>query len=116
MEPAANNNGKIILSTTEGRQPISIADIIYCRGDNNYTIFYIAGESKMLMVSITLKQIIVMIHCAGFYRISKSHFVQLAHVKKFLRENGGSVLLHNGEKLHVSRRNRKEFLKVWEAM
>ena len=45
-----------------------------------------------------------------FYRIHNSSLINVQHLKKFIRQDGGYVEMSNGEHLTVSRRKRDEFL------
>ena len=45
-----------------------------------------------------------------FCRIHKSYLVNLAHVKEYIRGEGGSVILTNGKEIEVSRRKKEIFL------
>jgi len=45
-----------------------------------------------------------------FYRIHNSSLINVQHLKKFIRQDGGYVEMSNGQSLTVSRRKRDEFL------
>ena len=47
-----------------------------------------------------------------FYRIHNSHLINLSYIKKYLRGDGGQVILQNDEVIDVARRKKEEFLKL----
>ena len=99
---------KIILSTSEGLHVIHLKDIIRCESDDYYTRFFFADKSK-LMISKTLKDVEEMLHDSGFIRTHKSHLINITYIKGFLKNDGGYIILTNGEKIPVSRR-KKEYI------
>lgn len=96
------NIPKISFATSDGIEFLSIPDILYCESDNNYTCIYNADGSKLL-VSKALKQIESMLEDYHFLRIHQSYLINLRHIKKYQRGQGGSVILTNGKELPVAR-------------
>jgi two-component system LytT family response regulator len=47
-----------------------------------------------------------------FYRIHKSHLVNLDYIKSYSRAEGFHVVLENGTKLDVAYRRNDDFIKV----
>ncbi|HEY6957138.1 MAG TPA: LytTR family DNA-binding domain-containing protein, partial [Flavisolibacter sp.] len=45
-----------------------------------------------------------------FFRIHKSFLINLAHVREYLRGDGGTVIMSNNMELEVSRRKKDQFL------
>ena len=91
---------------------VNIPDIIRCEADNTYTKFMLTGGEEIL-VSKTLKEYADLLTQHRFIRTHQSHLVNIAYVKSWLREDGGSLLLTNGTKVPVSKLNRE---KVKEAL
>lgn len=91
---------------------VNIADIIRCEADNTYTKFFLTGGEHIL-VSKTLKEYADMLSAHRFIRAHQSHLVNVAHVKSWLREDGGVLLLSDGTKVPVSKLNRE---RVKEAL
>jgi two-component system LytT family response regulator len=86
---------------------VNIADIIRCEADNTYTKF-ILSSGEQILVSKTLKEYADMLTVHGFLRTHQSHLVNIAYVKSWLREDGGSLLLTNSAKVPVSKLNREK--------
>lgn len=100
---------KIAFPTSEGIELVKLNQIIHCQADDNYTSIYLTNE-KRIIVSKTIKEYDNMLSDFGFFRIHQSHLVNLDFIAKFNKNDGGYVVLENGKKLPVSRRNKQEFL------
>lgn len=100
---------KIAFPTSEGIELVKLNQIVNCEADDNYTSIFLANE-KRILVSKTIKEYDTMLSDFGFFRIHQSHLVNLDYISKFNKNDGGYVVLENGKKLPVSRRNKQEFL------
>ena len=88
-----------------------ISHIIYCESDENYTrIFTVRGDT--ILVSRTLKVVEEMLPSEYFFRIHKSHLVNMNFVKSYNRSDGHKILLENGVELEIATRRNEEFLKA----
>lgn len=109
-----NKHTKISLPISNGGfVMLNIDDIVYCKADGSYTTF-ISTEGKNYVTSTNLKNVEKMLQKATFFRIHRSIFVNLKHIVEF--HNSGDILLSNGQRLMVSSRNKKNFLKVLKFM
>lgn len=100
--------GRIALPTMEGLQIIPPANIISCASSSNYTILTLK-DSQKLVVSRTLKEIEELLEPYSFLRIHHSHLVNLAEIRRYVRGEGGNVIMSDGCSIDVSR-SKKEFL------
>jgi two-component system LytT family response regulator len=96
---------KIALPQQKEIRYVAVNDIIRCEADNTYTFFYLSNGDKIL-VSRSLKEYTDLLEPNGFLRTHQSHLVNMAFVKSWLKEDGGLLLLNNGDKIPVSRPNR----------
>lgn len=101
-------DGKITLPQQDGFQILNVADILYCKADDNYTEIYL--ENKKILVSKTLKYFEDALSKFAFARIHKSYLVNVNEVVKYRRGKGGSVVVSNGKELLVSASKKKELL------
>ncbi len=106
-----NQIDKIALTTLNGVEFVRIENIIRCEADSNYTVFYLTGNKKV-MVSKSLKEYEDILSAKGFFRIHKSVIINLSFLKKYIKGDGGTVILEDGSELQVSRRRKEEFLEV----
>lgn len=106
---------KIILKTTENIYLIGLKEIICCESDNNYTCIH-TSDGKKILISKTLKEYDNMLTGCGFYRVHKSFLINLAHIHRFEKQDGGFIILTNDLKIPVASRKRDEMLELLEKM
>lgn len=99
----------IALPTMEGLEFITIDNIIYCEADNNYTIFHLLNGDKTV-ISKTLKDIEAMLNHQHFQRVHQSFLVNLTHIKKYVKRNGGHLVMSTGDTIAVSRSRKEELI------
>ena len=100
---------RITIPTTEGLQFINVDDIIYLEASDNYTRIFLINDLKYL-VSRTLKEFEEMLPAPGFLRIHHAHLINKNYIEKYIRGEGGQVVMKNGVTLDVSKRKKSEFL------
>lgn len=104
---------RITIHAMDGITVLPISEIIYLEAAGAYTLFYCANQDKIVS-SINLKEYEDLLSERGFYRAHNSYLVNVHHVKKMIRENGGSIVMSNGEKVLLSKRKKEGFLKLLE--
>jgi two-component system LytT family response regulator len=97
--------------TNEGVEFFEISQIIRIESSSNYSKIHFK-DGKVLLVTKLLKDFEEILTPYRFYRIHNSHLINLSYIKKYLRGDGGQVLLQNGEVIDVARRKKEEFLKL----
>ncbi|HRS53766.1 MAG TPA: LytTR family DNA-binding domain-containing protein [Bacteroidales bacterium] len=101
---------RIILPTMEGFSVINIDEIIRCEADNNYTLFHLTNNRKIL-VSKTLSNFEKMLSDLNFCRVHSKHLVNLNFVKQYVKGRGGYLMLTDGTHINVSEAKKSEFIK-----
>lgn len=96
---------KIALPQLHEIRYVAINDIIRCEADNSYTLFYLVNNDK-IMVSRSIKEYSDLLKPIGFLRTHQSHLVNSKFVKSWIKEDGGALLLNNGDKIPVSKPNK----------
>jgi two-component system LytT family response regulator len=99
-----NKDYRLSLNTHLGLRIVSTDEIMYCRGENNYTHFYLS-DGKTLTVSHTLKEYEDML---GPYNIIRAHKSALANLSFVKEISGNNLQMKNGELIEISRRRRSE--------
>jgi two-component system LytT family response regulator len=97
---------KIALPTLKEIMYVKVSDILRCEAENNYTNFHLLSGEKVLVCK-TLKEFADLLKPHNFLRSHQSHLVNIDCVKSFLKEDGGTLLLTNQEKIPISRQNRE---------
>lgn len=96
---------KIALQMQTEIRYVALSEIIRCEADNTYTHFLLSTDEKIL-VSKSLKEYADLLRPNGFLRTHQSHLVNPKYVKSWLKEDGGILLLLNGEKIPISKPNK----------
>ena len=107
-------NKTIVLRTSEKIFLVEISEIVRCESDWNYTRFF-TKEGKKYMVSCPIKEYEDILEDQGFFRIHKSHLVNISCIDSFDKRN--SLLIMKDEtSLPVSRRKKNELLEIFSAL
>lgn len=109
MKTAGGLIQKLALPTAEGFQMVSISEITRLQSDSNYTLFFLAG-GKPLMVSRTMKEYEEMLEEYNFFRVHNSHIINLQHMQRYVKGEGGYVVMNDGTTIEVSVRRKPGFL------
>lgn len=109
MRGGIHHKPNVAVPTAEGLEFISINDIIYAEADGNYSRIMMGNKEKIL-ISRTLKDLEMLLSNHPFVRIHQSYLVNLTHIKKYIKGEGGYVVMNNGANLQVSRANRMKLM------
>lgn len=107
----ANQRGikKIAITTNEGFEIIDTENIIMLEADGSYTKFFLKNNLTLLTSSgIGEYEEKLDLNC--FMRIHKSFIININEIKKFLKADGGSVIMSNGKEAFISKRKKEDFL------
>jgi len=96
---------RITLRNSDEIKIVSLAEIVRCQADNNYTTFVLTDGTKFL-VSKTLKTYASLLQDHSFMRVHQSHLINLSHVSSFVRSEGGYLLMDDGTRVPVALRKR----------
>ncbi len=100
---------RIILHTSDHLQLVPVSDIIRAEADSNYTLFSLSG-GKRILVSRTLREFDNLLSGSGFIRVHQSHLVSISYIDRFVKKDGGYIILKDGTKVPVSHNLRKMVL------
>jgi two-component system LytT family response regulator len=106
---------RIILKTIDKVHVVKMSEIVRCESDASYCHFLL-NDNKKITVSKPLKEYAGMFNEFGFFRVHKSHLVNIRLVKRFERAEGGYVIMENGDKVPVSSYKRDELLEFLETI
>lgn len=103
---------KMAVPTTEGFEFIPVEKLMHCEASGNYTHFYLR-DGKKIIASRTLKDIEEQLKpFVHFVRVHHSFVVNLNHINKYIRGEGGHLIMSDGSTIAVSR-SRKDSLMKW---
>ena len=104
---------KIALPSMEGLQFVELNEIMYCESQDNYTRFFLT-DGRRIMVSKTIKHFEDMLDSSKFYRVHRSNIINLKYIDKYVKGEGGYVVLKQGPRIPVSRRRKEGFLQLFQ--
>lgn len=102
---------RISIPTNDGLRFLHIDQIVHLEASSNYTYIYL-GNKQTFLVSRTLKEFEDMLPPEIFIRIHHSTIINKNYVEKYIRGEGGQVLMQDGKLLDVSKRKKGEFLQA----
>ena len=104
---------KIAIPTSEGYELVPAAEITYCEADDNYTHLFLKNKKKVVACR-TLKEIEEQLESfPQFIRVHHSYMVNLNEVTKYIRGEGGYLVMTDGSTVNVSRSRKEALLKLF---
>lgn len=103
---------RIALTTGDGMIFVPTADIIYCEAESNYTTIVLAGGKK-IVVSKVLKDIDEALSGPDFCRVHSSYLININRIKKYVRGDGGYLVMDDDATISISRNRRQEFMELF---
>jgi two-component system LytT family response regulator len=110
---AKTQEHKIAVPTGDGLEFLLIGDIIRIESSSYYSKLFLHNRPPILVTRL-LKDFEDILGPYKFFRVHNSHLINLRYVRKFVRGDGGQVIMENGDIVDVSRRRREEFLKLFQ--
>lgn len=104
---------KIAVPTAEGFELIAATDVIYFEAESNYTHIFLKDKNKIIACR-TLKNIEDQIQDYSFFvRVHNSYMVNLNEVVRYVRGEGGYLVMSNNTSVNVSRSRKDALLKFF---
>jgi two-component system LytT family response regulator len=110
LQNPAHQFNKIAIPTMEGLQMMPVDHILYCTSDSNYTILSLKDQQK-IVASRTLKEIEELLEDYSFLRVHHSSLINLNEVAKYVKGEGGYLVMSDGASINVSRSRKESLLK-----
>lgn len=106
----SGNLNRIALPTQNGVQLVKTDQIVRLEADGNYTTVYLQDKTRVV-VSRKIKDFESWLEDLPFFRIHQSHIVNLQMIDRYIKGEGGTVIMEDGSQLEVARRRKDDFLK-----
>lgn len=97
----AQGERRIGLQLGDGLLFVKLDQIMYLRADGSYTHIHLADGQK-LTVTKKLLEYEKLEQWGDFMRIHRSHIINLQHIAKILKQDGGIVVMSDGETFAIS--------------
>ena len=114
LKSPENKNKKIILKTLENIYLLDVEEIIHCASDGNYTIFETINDEKII-VSKIIKEYDELLSDSGFFRVHRSHLINLKHIRRLSKQDG-YVVMSNKIEVPVSSRGKERLLELFKEI
>jgi two-component system LytT family response regulator len=101
---------KLAIPTTNSVEMISLSDIVRLEANGNYTNIF--TKSGKYVASRTLKEYDSILSGSSFFRVHKSHLINLDKILRYVQGEGGYVVMDGGASIEVARRRKEGLLDV----
>ncbi len=115
FQAKSSGKQKLALPSMEGLEFIAIEEIMYCEAVRNYTKIVMTDRKKSI-ASKTLKELEKILIVHDFCRVHKTYLVNLRHVKKYMRGDGGYAVMTDDTAINISRNRKDDFLKSFSRI
>lgn len=109
-------NKRLAVNSADSTCIFNVSEIIRCESSRNYTNF-ILTNNRVVIASKTLIEFekqLAKYYC--FIRVHKSHLININFIEKYLKADGGYVVLKDGAKLPVATRKKELLFKELEKL
>jgi two-component system, LytTR family, response regulator len=89
---------------------VEVMDIQYVESDGAYVSVYLHGENKPVVLSKALREFEELLNNPGFFRAHNSFLINLRHIRKIIKTDGGEVVMANGRSLPIARAKKAELM------
>ncbi len=111
-ENKKNNLQKVVLPDKDGYLIKPINEIIRLEGQGNYTKI-IFTDSTHFLSSYSISHFSDFLEKRGFFRIFKSHLINLDYVVRYSNQDGGKVIMNDGAELRISPTKKEQFKNIF---
>ncbi len=111
-QPVKSTPHRIVLTTGDGMIFVPTTEIIYCEAESNYTKVVLANGKK-IVVSKVLKDIDEALNGPDFCRVHSSFLINVNRIKKYVRGDGGYLVMDDDTNISISRNRRQEFMELF---
>lgn len=104
---------QIAVPTSEGFELIPADQLIRCEAHSNYTHLFLKNKTRIIACR-TLKEMEEQLHDFNYFlRVHHSHIVNLHEVTRYIRGEGGYLVMADGSTVNVSHSRKEALLKLF---
>jgi len=104
---------KIPVPTSEGFELIPADQVLYCEANDNYTHLFLKNKNKIIACRTLKEMEEQLLDFPFFVRVHHSYLVNLNEVTKYVRGEGGYLVMSNGSTVNVSRSRKEALMKFF---
>lgn len=102
---------KIALNIGEGIEFVMPSEICFFKSDGNYTTIFFENRDNITFIR-PLKDLEEVFVDKGFYRIHNSYLINLQKIKRYVKTDGGILVMENNEQVPISRNKKEHFQRL----
>lgn len=99
----------LALPVQDGLEMVHVNEIVVCEADAQYTTIHMRDKSRMV-ISRSLGEFEDLLQDTRFLRVHHGSLVNRTHIKKYIRGDGGELIMSNGMNVAVSKRKKADLL------
>lgn len=103
-------NERLALPSVDGLRMMPIKEILYCESEGGYTRVFLQNQNKPVLICRTLKEVEEVLRDKGFFRVHNSFVINLSFMYKYIKGDGGEIIMTDGKNIPVSRNRKQDFL------
>lgn len=103
-------NERLALPTEDGLRMIPVKDITYCESAGGYTKVFMVRQGLPTLICRSLKEVEEALKEKGFFRVHNSYLINLSYMHKYIKGDGGEIIMTDGKNIPVSRNRKQDFL------
>lgn len=71
---------------------------------------FLQKHEKPVLICRSLKEVDEVLRDKGFFRVHNSFIINLSFMEKYMKGDGGEIIMSNGKSIPVSRNRKQDFL------
>jgi two-component system, LytTR family, response regulator len=103
------NPKNIIVSTVDSMFVLPTEKIIRFESEKNYTTIFMSDQRR-IVVSKPLSDYHSLLQEPLFFRVHRSHIINMRQIDRYDKRDGGCVFMKNGDEIPISRNSKERFL------
>lgn len=110
LQRGYNTPERIALPMGQDLWLVEVEDIICGVSDGSYVSIFIKSLPKPAVISKSLRELEELLNNQHFFRAHNSYLVNLRHVQKIARADGGGLTMSNGQHVPVARSKKQDLM------
>lgn len=104
-----NHVKKIALPMSHGLVFVAVKDIVYLKADGSYTHLFMQDGTKYFISKKVKDFEPSLTQTNTFFRTHRSYLINIDYIKEVVKQDGGHVVMENGDIVHLARERKEEF-------
>lgn len=105
----SNADRMLALPVQDGLEMVHVNEIVVCEAAAQYTTIHMRDRSRMV-ISRSLGEFEDLLQDERFLRVHHGSLVNRTHIKRYIRGEGGELIMSNGMNVAVSKRKKPDLL------